>query len=330
MPKGILTEPTRWRRIRDGRQVLDGERLRRAIAEGRLHLAGLVLHGAVDVCRVVLHLLLLATGLLLLVQLLLLKVLLLVVLLLILFRILLVLLLLVVLLVLLALLVRAHVHVDVALCGGLHVGLLRQVLFGLLNSFHWDSMAPEFLVFGSDLIHPLPPLSKHYSSFALRLRQTFHLCLVVQISLNLQKTFVQADRQHAFAASLEVFVYFRITRSHEGELNSAGFSAFPVFFVAGLRLVFSGAVAHKGVFLGPLPVLLEHQHPLVVGVGRSGRKEERDTLTFRLGLLHLLLGQTLATPEPCGGRERGLRLGQKQEEDQRFNTSERKEELVQR
>lgn len=58
-------------------------------------------------------------------------------------------------------------------------------------------------------------------------------------------------------------------------------------------------------------MLLEHQHPLVVGVGRSGGKVESDTLTFRLGLLHLLLGQTLATPEPCGGRDRGLRLKEK-------------------
>lgn len=200
MPERILIEPTRWRRIRDGRHVLYGERLCRAIAESSLHLTGLVLDGAVDVCRVVLHLLLLAKGLLLLVHLLLLKVLLLVVLLLllILFRILLllVLLLFIVLLVLLllALLVRAHIHVDVALCGGLHVGLLCQVLFSLLNSFHWDSMAPKFLVFGSDLIHPLPPLGKHNSSFALGFRQTFHLCLVVQIPFNLQKTFVQAHR----------------------------------------------------------------------------------------------------------------------------------------
>lgn len=205
MPERILIEPTRWRRIRDGRHVLDGEGLCRAIAESSLHLTGLVLDGAVDVCRVVLHLLLLAIGLLLLEHLLLLKLLLLVVLLLllllVLFRILLllVLLLLIVLLVLLlllllALLVRAHIHVDVALCGGLHVGLLCHVLFSLLNPFHWDSVAPKFLVFGSDLVHPLPPLSKHNSSFALSFRQTFHLRLVVQIPFNLQKTFVQADR----------------------------------------------------------------------------------------------------------------------------------------
>lgn len=205
MPERFLTEPTRWRRIRDGRHVLDGERLCRAIAESSLHLTGLVLDGAVDVCRVVLHLLLLAIGLLLLVHLLLLKLLLLVVLLLlllVLFRILLllVLLLLIVLLVLLllllllALLVRAHIHVDVALCGGLHVGLLCHVLFSLFNPFHWDSVAPKFLVFGSDLVHPLPPLSKHNSSFALSFGQTFHLCLVVQIPFNLQKAFVQADR----------------------------------------------------------------------------------------------------------------------------------------
>lgn len=154
-----------------------------------------------------LHLLLLAIGSLLLLLLihllLLLKVLLLVVLLLllllpILLRILLVLvlLLLVVLLVLLllALLVRAHIHVDVALGGGLHVGLLCQGLFSFLNSFHWHSMAPEFLVFGSDLIHPLPALSKHHSSFALCFRQALHLCLVVQTSFNLEQTFVQADR----------------------------------------------------------------------------------------------------------------------------------------
>lgn len=186
MPNRILTEPARCRRIRDGRHVLYGERLCRAIAEGGL--TGLVVDAAVDVGRIVLHPLLLAEGLLLLIQLL--------VVLRILFGILLlVLLLLMVLLVLLlALLVRSHVHVGVALCGRLHVGLLCQVLFSLLNSFHRDSVAPEFLVFRGDLVHPLPPLSKHYSSFALRFRQTFHLRLVVQTSLNLKKTFVQADR----------------------------------------------------------------------------------------------------------------------------------------
>lgn len=150
--------------------------------------------------------------------------------------------------------------------------------------------------------------------------------MVVQISLNLKKPFVQADREHAFVVmdiSLKMFVYFRIARSHQGEFDTAGFSVFPVFFAAGLRLVFSGTVAHKGVFLGPLPMLFEHQHPLVVGVGRSGGKEESDTLTFRLGLLHLLLGQTLATPEPCGGRDRGLCL-QLQKADQWLRSEERK------
>lgn len=108
-----------------------------------------------------------------------------------------------------------------------------------------------------------------------------------------------------------MFVYFRMTCSYKGEFNSAAFPVFFVVFVSGLRLVFSSTVAHQGVFLGPLPMLFEHQHPLVVGVGRSSREEESDTLTFRLGLLHLLLGQTLATSEPCRGRHRALCLKQK-------------------
>ena len=74
---------------------------------------------------------------------------------------------------------------------------------------------------------------------------------------------------------------------------------FLVLVVAVLRLVLSCAVAHKCVLLGPLPMFLEHQHPFVVGVGRSSREEESNTFTFGLVLLHLLLGQTLATPEPC-------------------------------
>lgn len=108
-----------------------------------------------------------------------------------------------------------------------------------------------------------------------------------------------------------MFVYFRIASCHKGEFDSAAFSVFPVFFVGGVRLVFSSTVAHKGVFLGSLPMLFEHQHPLVVGVGRSIREEKSDTLTFRLGLLHLLLRQTLATPEPCRGKDRALCLKQK-------------------
>lgn len=148
MPNGILIEPAGCRRIRDGRHVVYGERLCRAIAEGGVGLTGLVVDGAVDVCRIVLHLLLLAIGLLLLIQLL-------VVLLILVGILLLVLLLLIVLLVLLlALLVRSHVHVGVALCGRLHVGLLCQVLFSLFNSFHRDSVAPKFLVFRGDLVHP--------------------------------------------------------------------------------------------------------------------------------------------------------------------------------
>lgn len=105
-----------------------------------------------------------------------------------------------------------------------------------------------------------------------------------------------------------MLVYVAITRCYKGELNGAAFPVFFVFVVGGLRLVFSSTVAHKGVFLGPLPMLFEHQHSLVVGVGRRSREEESDTLTFRLGLLHLLLRQTLATPEPCGGRRRTLGL----------------------
>lgn len=101
--------------------------------------------------------------------------------------------------------------------------------------------------------------------------------------------------------SEEMLVYFRTVWSHKGKFNSVGF-LFVVFvflvFVAELWFVFSGAVAHKCVFLGPLPMFLEHQHPLVVGVGRSSRKKESDTFTFGLGFLHLLLGQTLAAPEP--------------------------------
>jgi len=70
-----------------------------------------------------------------------------------------------------------------------------------------------------------------------------------------------------------------------------------VLFVAVLWFVFSCAVADKCVFLGPLPMFLEHQHPLVVGVGWSSSEKESNTFTFGLGLLHLLLRQTLATPE---------------------------------
>lgn len=82
-----------------------------------------------------------------------------------------------------------------------------------------------------------------------------------------------------------------------------GFFVFLVLFVAVFWLVFSCTVAHKCVFLGPLPMFFEHQQPLVVGVGRSSRKKESNTLTFGLGLLDLLLRQTLVTPEPCIGKE---------------------------
>ena len=52
-------------------------------------------------------------------------------------------------------------------------------------------------------------------------------------------------------------------------------------------------------------MFLEHQHTLVVGVGRSSREKECNAFTFGLGLLHLLFGETFAAPEPCRGeRER--------------------------
>lgn len=108
--------------------------------------------------------------------------------------------------------------------------------------------------------------------------------------------------------SEEMLVYFRTVRSQKGKFNSVGFLfvvfVFLVLFVAVLWFVFSCAVAYKCVFLGPLPMFLKHQHPPVVGVGRSSRKKESNTFTFGLGLLHLLLRQTLATPEPCVEKEK--------------------------
>lgn len=74
---------------------------------------------------------------------------------------------------------------------------------------------------------------------------------------------------------------------------------FLVLFVAVLWFVFSRAVAYKCVFLGPLSMFLEHQHPLIVGVGRSSRKKESNAFTFGLDFFHMLLRQTLAAPEPC-------------------------------
>lgn len=141
-------------------------------------------------------------------------------------------------------------------------------------------------------------------TLAFGVGQTLHLCLVVQVPFNLKETLIKVDSQHTFAAmgiSEEILVFFRIVRSHKGKFNSMVF--FLVLFVAVLWLVFSCAVADKCVFLGPLPMFLEHQHPLVVGVGRSSRKKESNTFTFGLGLFHLFLRQTLAAPEPCIEKE---------------------------
>lgn len=100
----------------------------------------------------------------------------------------------------------------------------------------------------------------------------------------------------------EMLIYFRAVWSHKGKFNSMGsFSVLLVLlvlFVTELWFVLSCAVANKCVFLGPLPMFLEHQHPLVVGVGWRSSEKKSNTFTFGLGLLHLLLRQTLATPEP--------------------------------
>lgn len=100
--------------------------------------------------------------------------------------------------------------------------------------------------------------------------------------------------------SEEMLVYFRTIWSQKGKFNSFLFLVFVflVVFVAVLLFVFSCAVAHQCVFLGPLSMFLEHQHPLVVGVGRSSRKKESNAFTFGLILFQLLLRQTLAAPEP--------------------------------
>lgn len=92
--------------------------------------------------------------------------------------------------------------------------------------------------------------------------------------------------------SEKMLFYFRSVWSHKCKFNSVGFLfvvfVFLILFVAVFWFVFSCAVAHKCVFLGPLPMFLEHQHPLVVGVGPSSRKKESNTFTFGFGLLHLL------------------------------------------
>lgn len=163
---------------------------------------------AIDVCSIVLHLLLrlmifLLLLLLLLIRLLLLIMLLFILLLLILLLILLllvVLLLLIVLLflirlvwLLLALLVHIYIHVSMAFCCGLHVGVLFHLLFSSLHCLYRNPLTPKLLMFSSNLIHPLTPLGKHYGTFALGFRQTFHLFLVVKVPLNLKETPVQVD-----------------------------------------------------------------------------------------------------------------------------------------
>lgn len=106
----------------------------------------------------------------------------------------------------------------------------------------------------------------------------------------------------------EMLFEIRILGSYKGKFNCVRvllvLFVFLFLFVTVLRFVFSCSVAHKCVFFGPLPMFLEHQHPLVVGVGRSSSKKESNTFTFGLGLLHLLLRQTLATPEPCIAKEK--------------------------
>lgn len=110
--------------------------------------------------------------------------------------------------------------------------------------------------------------------------------------------------------SEEMLVCVRIVCSQKSKFNSVvwlfAVYCFLVLFVAVLWFVFSCAVAHKCVFLGPLPMFLEHQHPLVVGVGRSSRKKKSNMFTFGLGFLYLLLRQTLATPEPCLEKQREI------------------------
>lgn len=88
--------------------------------------------------------------------------------------------------------------------------------------------------------------------------------------------------------------------SRKSKFNRFDFFFATVVLVATVPyFVLPSAVAHKCVFLGPLPMFLEHQHPLVVGVGRCSSEKKSNSFTFGLGLLHLLLRQTLAAPEPC-------------------------------
>lgn len=83
--------------------------------------------------------------------------------------------------------------------------------------------------------------------------------------------------------------YFKLVWGHKGKFSSRGLlSVVPVFFVlvvAVLWFVFACAVAHKCEFLSSLTMLLEHQQPLVIGVGWSSCKKEGNTFTFGLGLL---------------------------------------------
>lgn len=64
---------------------------------------------------------------------------------------------------------------------------------------------------------------------------------------------------------------------------------FVVFVVVIIWLVLTSTVAYKRILLGPLSMLLKHQHPLVIRVGGRSRQQESNALAFGLGLFHLLL-----------------------------------------
>lgn len=90
-------------------------------------------------------------------------------------------------------------------------------------------------------------------------------------------------------ASEKRLIYVRAVWGHKDKLWSGGFLSpvwiFLVLLVAVLWLVFSCAVAHEREFLSSLTMLLEHQQPLVIGVGRSSRKKKGNSFTFGLGFL---------------------------------------------
>lgn len=86
-------------------------------------------------------------------------------------------------------------------------------------------------------------------------------------------------------ASEKRLIYFRLVWGHKDKGFLSAVQVFLVLLVAVLWLVFSCAVAHEREFLSSLTMLLEHQQPLVIGVGRSSRKKKGNSFTFGLGFL---------------------------------------------